>query len=49
MYVAFLGSNWTNELFESWDPKNVRVICDLEMKVTIREALKNGGAQEIKI
>ena len=47
MCVAFLGRTWPEELFETGErPKDLRVICDLQMGGTVRAALKAGGAPD---
>ncbi|HDZ82311.1 MAG TPA: hypothetical protein ENH56_13885 [Roseobacter sp.] len=45
MCVAFLGPNWAEELFDDGaPPKELRVVCDLRMGMTVRAALCVGGA-----
>lgn len=46
MCVAFLGLNWIRELFNGPAPVDLRVICDLRMRGTLRAALVAGGAPE---
>ncbi|WP_312529072.1 hypothetical protein [Paracoccus sp. (in: a-proteobacteria)] len=45
MCVAFLGPTWTKELFDGGGPpKDLRVVCDVCMGMTVQEALRIGGA-----
>ncbi|MHC0612722.1 phospholipase D family protein [Komagataeibacter oboediens] len=44
MCVAFLGPNWTHELFGAAPPQGLKVICDLSMGATTRSALEEFGA-----
>ncbi|KFI28113.1 phospholipase D-like domain-containing protein [Paenirhodobacter enshiensis] len=45
MCVAFLGPTWAEELFDGGGPpKNLRVLCDLRMGMTVKTALRAGGA-----
>lgn len=45
MCVAFLGPTWPEELFDGGvPPKDLRVLCDLRMGMTVKKALCVGGA-----
>ncbi|TRD21928.1 hypothetical protein [Palleronia caenipelagi] len=45
MCVAFLGPTWAEELFGGGvPPKDLRVLCDLRMGMTVQTALRVGGA-----
>ena len=47
MCVAFLGSSWAEELFEGGNlPEDLRVVCDVRMGMTVRAALRIGGAPD---
>lgn len=48
MCVAFLGPDWTRHIFAGKPPKNLKVICDLEMGVTSRQALEELNAPNNK-
>lgn len=42
--VAFLGPNWREDVFPKGVPKNLKIICDLEMRATVQSALEAAGA-----
>ncbi|MBU2942001.1 phospholipase D family protein [Shimia thalassica] len=49
MCVAFLGPTWAEELFDgAAPPKDLRVVCDLRMGMTVQTALRVGGAPNNK-
>ena len=48
MCVAFLGPDWVTTLFSDKPPASLKVICDLEMGVTTRQALSNFNAPNNK-
>ena len=48
MCVAFLGHDWVSALFSGKPPADLKVICDLEMGVTTKQALSNFNAPNNK-
>ncbi|WP_406735894.1 hypothetical protein [Thioclava sp. GXIMD4215] len=46
MSVAFLSSGWFKLIFEDNIPPELKIICDVEMGCTPRDALKTAGAPD---